>query len=97
MGNIDSDTAYYAAPFGTGDNTNEVMIVFNTESSGITARTSAVLPAIQFSINSNISSESTLGMANNKAQRKLEKLPKDAYKKGMEITTGDDLPVLNTR
>ena len=97
MGNLNTGTADYVEPFGTGDDTNELMIVYNSDDSGTTAGTSAVLPIIF----PTLSGSASVNVEGTKSVRKASgqsapssTLPPNALQKGLE-PKGPELPELN--
>ncbi len=95
LGNISTDTADYIAPFGTGNNTTEALIVFNNESSGAVAGTSAALPAsIEFSLEKSIATKESAQKLNRNTDIKKENPPEDVFKIGLE-PKGPKLKELN--
>lgn len=97
LGDINTYSSDYTAPFGTGTAIPEIMIVHNTESEGLTIRTSAVLPAISLPL---IMQNSAKGAGHLKANglvfMQKKSLPFAAFRKGRE-PIGIGLPVPNNR
>ena len=95
MGNISTFTSDYTAPYGTGNDDNEIMIVYNTDSGGYTSGTSAPLPLISLNILEKYSAEDTGYLKANGLVFEVKKsLPFSVFQKGME-PVDTELPVLN--